>query len=363
MRAPFHRCISCLVLALFAILLSLNAPAGVGAVTSGPSLGEPPRAPDRPAGAPLAPVVTRAAGCTTGHCVYLPTISRPADNPRVRSYSLDLYNQAYLGSAGVAHGWNGNIAACSPGTTRPAFRNSVLLRINYFREMAGVPKLTGLNASYNQMDQSAALMMAANQDLNHNPPTSWKCYTGLGKDGAGSSNLALGAYGPNAISLYMDDGGVGSLGHRRWVLYPQTQQMGTGDIPGAAWYNQSNAMRAWDDHMWESRPDTRDEFVAWPPAAYVPYTVVYPVWSFSMADADFSSATVVLRSNGATIPTSITTRTDNGYGENTLGWNACSGCGTWPNPGADKAYQVTVSNVRIDGTPHSYSYTVTVFAP
>jgi hypothetical protein len=203
--------------------------------------------------------------------------------------------------------------------------------------------------------------MAANQALNHTPPTNWKCYTQSGYDGASSSNLALGAYGPEAIDLYMNDGGVGSLGHRRWVLYPQTQEMGTGDIPGGSWQNESNALKAWDSHVWDTRPATLDAFVAWPPPGFVPYPVVYPLWSFAVAGADFSSATVTVTSNGSAIPTTVS-HPENGYGENTLAFKPCN-CSSWPRPVADTEYQVTISHVLIGGTAQNFSYSVTVFAP
>ena len=226
--------------------------------------------PVRPAGV-TTPVKAAAAGCQTGsQCLYLPLVPAFQNGPGSRAYAVSLYNSAYLGSANVQAGWNGNISNCVPGTTTQAFRDSVLLRLNYYREMAGLAKLTGLDPTYNSQDQAAALMMAANQALNHTPPSSWKCYTQTGYDGASSSNLALGAYGPNAIDLYMGDGGVSSLGHRRWVLYPQTQKMGSGDITGNSWQNQSNALKAWDDHIWDARPSTRYDFVAWPPPSFIP---------------------------------------------------------------------------------------------
>ena len=46
-------------------------------------------------------------------------------------------------------------------------------------------------------------------------------------------------------------------GHRRWVLLPQTQTFGSGDIPGA-----TNALAVFDSHFNDSRPGTRDGYVA-----------------------------------------------------------------------------------------------------
>jgi len=305
-----------------------------------------------------------AAACQSGGlCVFLPLVNsgQAALDPRIRADAVTLYQQEYLAPSSSETGWNGNIADCSAGATTPSFRDTVLRRINYFRVMAGIPKVKELLDAYNQQDQQAALMMAANQDLNHTPPSSWKCYTQAGRDGAGSSNLAMGAYGPGAISLYMSDNGVSSLGHRRWILYPQTQSMGTGDIPGngSGWQSLTNALRVFDSHTWDPRPATRDAFVAWPPAAYVPYGVIYPAWSFAVGGADFSHATVSVTVDGT--PAACTPAVlAQGYGENGVSWNMP---GSGAQPSADRVYQVAVRSVVVGGQSRDYAYTVTVIDP
>jgi hypothetical protein len=300
---------------------------------------------------------------------YLPSIFNSVGplsvHPASRQESLDFYRNYYLGST-TSPGWTGNVSACNPGTTTKAFRDSVALRINYFRAMAGVPAKVTLFDEYNQKAQKAALMMSANHALSHNPPTSWICYTDQGHEAAGSSNLALGAYGSDALSLYMQDFGSSNYaaGHRRWILYPQTQNMGTGDIPGGSGYSAANDLWIFDSHMWDSRPVTREVFVAWPPPGYVPYLVVYQRWSFSYANADFTNAAVSMTENGMNVP--ITRYTPvNGYGENTLVWirNGVSDSTPWPRPSADTTYVVTLSNVVIGGIPKSFQYTVIVFDP
>ena len=50
-----------------------------------------------------------------------------------------------------------------------------------------------------------------------------------GANAAGSSNLAMGPHHPApTIDLYMDDSGVSSLGHRRWLLDPPYLSAGIG---------------------------------------------------------------------------------------------------------------------------------------
>ena len=239
----------------------------------------------------------------------------------------------------------------------------MLRRINYFRSMAGVPSLRSLSDAYNLKAQAAALMMSANRALSHSPPSTWICYTPEGAQGAGSSDLFLGVYGPAAVSGYMMDPGSGNTaaGHRRWILFPPTQQMGTGDIPPTGGYPASNALWVFD--TFSPRPATREAFVAWPPSGYVPYQVVFARWSFSYPNADFTAATVTMKSGGADVGLSQWPVV-NGYGENTLVWTPAGAIGdSWPKPAQDTAYSVTVQNVLIGGQNRSFTVDVIVFDP
>lgn len=149
-----------------------------------------------------------------------------------RQAALDFYMNEYLASENVPANWTGDVANCNAGTTSAEFKAAVLRRVNYFRAMAGMPNVS-LNDTYNAKAQAAALMMSANDALSHTPPPTWTCYTADGYDGADNSNLSIGRYGPAATVGQMMDSGTGNyfVGHRRLILYPPTQQMGTGDIP------------------------------------------------------------------------------------------------------------------------------------
>jgi len=321
----------------------------------------------------FAPIVTSADSPLTPQTVtnlYLPIVLREypslsSVNPQDRQASLTFYSQIYLASEGIGVSWTGNHAACDPGTTHQEFRDAVVRRINYFRAMAGVPAEVKLKDEYNHKAQAAALMMSVNNRLSHTPTSDWQCYSSDGAQAAGSSDLYLGVYGPSAITGYMRDPGGGNYfaGHRRWILYPQTQEMGTGDIPPTS-YSPANALWVFDSNMWNPRPSTREEFVAWPPPGYVPYQVVFARWSFAYAGADFSAATVTMTANGSGISVSVSTPV-NGYGENTLVWipmGLNDGAG-WPKPQADTVYVVNVQNVKINAQDRNFTYTVTVFDP
>jgi hypothetical protein len=228
--------------------------------------------------------------------------------------------------------------------------------------MAGIPDVTAFKSEYNNKAQQAALMMSVNDDLNHSPPMNWTCYSADGAEGAGNSNLFLGVYGPSAISGYIDDFGGSNyfVGHRRWILYPQSQFMGTGDIPPTS-YAPSNALWVIDlDNIWGPRPDTREAYVAWPPPGYSPYQVVFDRWSFAYAGANFANANITMKKNGQNL-TLQKNPVLNGYGENTLVWEPNDNFGQAPTN--DITYDVTITNVNINGQSQNFSYQVIIFNP
>jgi hypothetical protein len=304
-----------------------------------------------------------AAGCTgsQGRCAFLPLVDRTPD-PRKRAESLSMFQDMYLGSEPPALGWGGgDIHACQAGNISQYYRDAVLMRVNYFRLMAGVPNILSLRSEYNQQTQAAALMMSANSAIDHEPPTDWTCYSPLGSEGARYSNMVGHLNGPDAVNFYMKDEGDTLVALRRFVIYPQTLEMGDGEVPVTSGHMSVNALRVIDDHYFDPRPNTRDVFVSWPPAAYVPYQVVYTLWSFSYAGADFSQASVNMTKNGAIVSINRYDQVD-GFGENTLVWKA-GNWGPWPKPGADTSYTVSIRNVLVNGHMRGFTYQVIVFDP
>lgn len=298
--------------------------------------------------------------------LHLPIVLTPpgALQPDTRQAALDLYLQEYLSYTQTPIEWSGEHAACDPGATSAAYRLAVLRRVNYFRQLAGLSQVV-FSPESNTRAQAAALLMSVNNSLNHDPPPTWICYPQIGAEGsagARSANLAWGVTGWEAISLYMEDPGGSNqaVGHRRWILYPQTREMGTGDIPGASSHPPANALVVFDNNLWGPRPPTRDEFVAWPPPGYVPIPVVYPRWSFALPGADFSAATVQMSAFGVEIPVMLAPLVV-GFGENTLVWEPQG-----LNPGslpADFPITVRVRNVLINEIRRDFSYEVILFNP
>lgn len=254
--------------------------------------------------------------------------------------------------------WTGNVSSGNAGTTSQTFKEDVRRRVNYYRALSGLPADIVFNATKSAKCQKAALMMSANNSLSHDPPTSWTFYTADGKEAAGKSNLLMGNYGPAAVDGYMVDPGAGNeiVGHRRWLLYQRAREMGTGDIPQNGSFNAVNSL--WVIGDFKSAPPAR--FVAWPNEGYTPAPLVPARWSLSYPGADFSTASVSMNLNGVNVATTVVSRTDNGYGDNTLVWQPAS---LPVNVTDDLPCVVTVSGIKGAGVPASKSYVVRIFNP
>ncbi len=275
----------------------------------------------------------------------------------------------FLPTAEVPMEWTGSHDTGDPGDTSRAYKDAVIQRVNFFRAMAGVPAWVQLNLEFSRKAQQAALMMSANKSLDHFPPEDWLFYTADGAEAARNSNLCImynSSPDPGCIALYIEDSGDNNfrVGHRRWILYPQTQEMGTGDVPQVGEFPYANVLWVFDSNLFNPRPNTRDDFVAWPPPGYVPSQIVYDRWSFSYPDADFSQATVTMTRNGASVPLTVEPLSNEQFvGENTIVW-VPQGSGTNTAVGTgDVRTTVTVSNVIIGGQARQFTYEVIAFDP
>lgn len=273
---------------------------------------------------------------------------------------LSFYHTVYSASEGYSQniGWTGNMTTGVAGTTSTAFKEDVRRRVNFYRALAGLPADIIFDDTKNAKCQEAALMMAANNQLSHSPPSWWTFYSADGAEAASKSNLGLTSYGASAIDGYMEEFGAGnsSVRHRRWILYSRAKEMGTGDVPATSQKPSANALWILTDH----KPTAVPQFVAWPNAGFIPQNLVPARWSLSYPAANFGSATVSMTRNGLPVQVSIVSRSDANVGDNTIVWEPSN----LPAPSrADEVYSITVSNISGTGVPTSYSYTVTTFHP
>ncbi len=285
--------------------------------------------------------------------------SVPPVNTNDRQAVVALYKDFYLPGFEVKMEWTGSVAAQNPGTVSPAYSQATVQRLNYFRALCGLPSV-GWNASQSAKCQQAALMMSANNALSHEPPSSWLCYTADGAEAAGKSNLYLGVAGPRAIDGYIDDSGVNNsaVGHRRWIFYPPLSEVGTGSVNAAGGYKTADAL--WVLGNTGPRPGS-PKFVAWPSAGYFPrrHLPASGRWSFSVADANWSSTTITMTRDGSSV--GVTMEPDDiGFGDRTIVWLPENG-GPAGYQGPEDVWVVTVNGVKVDNATKNYSYTVRVF--
>ncbi|GAB3811699.1 hypothetical protein GCM10028820_03370 [Tessaracoccus terricola] len=276
--------------------------------------------------------------------------------PTVDASKADAVRAAYREYTKLAQtpvGWTGSVASCAPGTVSAAYQSAILRRVNLVRGLAGLEPVQ-FSPSYSASAQAAALIMAANDTLEHYPAAESRCYSEAGATAAGKSNLAI-SWGldaldvvPDPIQLYMDDYGYHNtaVGHRWWILRPETTTMGSGST------NNTNALWVID----ESPRATAPQLTTWPVAGYFPseWVPTSRRWSIqATGTARLSAATV--RVTGPT--GELAARVIYGAADRLV----------WEMPELPEVegqgsvrYAVTVSGITGDGAPRTHTYNVDV---
>lgn len=177
------------------------------------------------------------------------------------------------------HPWIPGLTLCESGATTEGAIQDAIRRINMFRKLAGLPPVTE-DPEYRDMVQACAVLMNANQMIDHYPSMDWTCWTNLGAEGAETSNLAIGIDHPaDAQNAYMWDIGVEDVGHRRWLLGFQLGKVAIG------FAGNCNCTRVLD-----MTGKTGRTWSAYPPAGPVPIDMIrspwgLAEWSFHTADS------------------------------------------------------------------------------
>lgn len=226
--------------------------------------------------------------------------------------------------------WTPGPTTCDPGTLAPGAIADTVAYINVYRYLCGLSPLAD-DPTLNENAQYCAIIQDQQGFLDHTPDPSAPCYTAQGAAAASSSNLALGPNHPApTIDLYINDSGVSSLGHRRWILNPSYGPAGIGHAGNAgclyvfSWSNSGN-------------PD----FVAWPNQGFTPVSAIPSVWSFSSNNYSLNAGTqvdVIRMSDMAPLQVSMYVPPA-GYGQPAIafsanGWSAQAG----------ETYEITLSD-------------------
>ena len=244
--------------------------------------------------------------------------------------------------------WSGgSTQECESGTYSQSGLDNTLVQVNLYRWLAGLPAVT-LDERKNAEAQACAVTMHANRDIEHDLPSAWRCRTDAAIRAARVSNLAtLPAVG--AIDLYMDDEGIDSLGHRRWILSNSLGPIGVGST------NQYSCLQVIGG---SGRANAR--FVAWPPPGLVPMEALNPAswadidkagWSIQSDSVDVTRAELVTVTKDG-VPVEVDTwDLGNGYG-------SAHGLGLRPKgfrTELGSTYRVTLESSRFDAI--SYEFT------
>jgi len=217
-------------------------------------------------------------------------------NNRPRSVVCGRYNSEYARRA-TNPVWEGVSTGCAVGTHKQGDRDDTIRRINVYRFLCGLRSDTTLDDSFTQECAEAATVMDANNKLSHYIDSSYTCFTEPAKEAAKTSNLALGMSDSTyTIDMYINDNGVVSLGHRRWVLHPALKEFGLGFRRRAGVLKVINV---------EKNTSNLPSFFAYPSGGPFPIGLIYSQWSFH-SDSLFSNATVkIMRSDNVEVPTTI----------------------------------------------------------
>ena len=278
----------------------------------------------------------------TDECV--PIVPSDFENRSPQSV-CDKWNADYPNAA--AWVWEAGPETCDDGVLNPDSIDDAIRRINLFRWLVDLYPVYNLR-SLNAYEQPCAVMMMANNDLDHSPPSNWTCYSSLGASGAGHSNLAMGRHDPaGAIDLYIDDARIPSLGHRRWIFDPPYLTAGIGQ---AGIWNCTYVMTGGNSYS--------PNWVAYPPPGPCPEAATRGKWSLGAPGFDLDTTWVTV--------TDLTTGDSQepafyfpsgGYGN--LSYLAF----TMSNETAGHDYEVTIDGVKLGGysdPPETLSYTVQV---
>lgn len=290
-----------------------------------------------------------------------PDINEVTGHPVLsREDVLQAWENFYLASEVDDPQWSGSTENCDPGTIPQTVHDKVLTRINFYRLMCGLPGDIVFDQDLNAKCQQAALMFQSNNNLSHDPPTNWNCWTSAGHEAAAASNIGLGTlntpvHSTKAIDYYIDDSHTTSntLGHRRWILYSKAKTFGHGST--------SRANALWiADNTDNPAPEDLPSFISYPPPGFIPFPLCYKKWSFSVPEANFSNAIVVMQDqNGKEIDANVEFRSVPGdpiVGDNSITWNP----DIVLNDTSDNIFSITVKNIELFGELYSYSYNVTV---
>jgi hypothetical protein len=265
---------------------------------------------------------------------------------------------------------------CDAGMINAAQKDEALTRVNFLRQLCDLPEVV-YDGSQDESLQAAALLMAVNNKLDHNPTAADECYSEEAAFGA-HGNLWMGTassyyeWAPSEmIDDLVNDLGVETLGHRLWLLNPFMKNTAFGRVDINTIINDkdyiltSSVVYVQNHSATGMTSNATTDFIAYPKNE-MPSDVFSLDWyhSFSVLvdktniwknTADYSGATILVEDASGT-PMTVTSidymdpnpTTMNGF-PNLIKWKVVG----LQN---DMQYKVTISNVKSSIGTKTYTY-------
>jgi uncharacterized protein YkwD len=298
-------------------------------------------------------------------------LERKKARPLVSQYYALLGNHEYTFPANIYDDLP-DISDGQEGELKQSEKDKVLDILNTIRALHSLPPISYHPDSDIETARSS-LIMSANKVLTHTPDDDLKFWSKEGAKGAISSNIYQGTMLGNSVSssesfinAWVIDNQVESLGHRRWILYPQLKYTSFGRVDGnglssgtlkVIFNEQQNVARGLN-------------YVAYPYKEY-PASLFKKDWYLSFSAntssdnrdfpsesegyetvVNFEDAEIIVRDdNGDEMDVHETKYNNSSFGlSNILQWKV-------KELAANKVYQVTIEDVLIKGKKRDYTYT------
>ncbi len=277
--------------------------------------------------------------------------------PRLRSASAinttsyktvrDSFKRKLLPYAKYVYGPTPKGGSCKVKPTSSRAKKQMLATVNWQRSLAGLDPVK-LDDRLNARAQRSSVIQYYARDLSHEPSKKSKCWSKIGADAAGSSNLYMGATAGAAGLGYVDDVGVRSLGHRSWVLAWPTTAMGTGDVGN---YNSLYVVDPKAGSIVRARP----EWTAWPSPGYFPHRLEPSGWwSWQPNRSDISIDKAKVKVTDPSGKTVATKRLSEAYEYGQIGF-------VLQRTVRSGSYTVSISGLELRDRAYPVSYKVRFF--
>ena len=245
--------------------------------------------------------------------------------------------------------WSGNVMGCMAGDMAPEARETTLRVFNLYRWLADMPAITH-DPTMDKQAQACALLMRANNNLNHTPPADWTCYNDEGAKAAGRCNISSGPSVGSVDGYMVDPGNPTTIGHRRWILSNSIGPTGIGGTDRHSCLMTMGSMKV-------GKP-----WMAWPSPGIIPIQALQQGvgmwsskvdmtgWTVQSDSINLANAVVTVTSDGMMLPVTVT-QLSGGYGSryafrfNPMGWSTTPG----------KTYSISVT-----GSAKPIMYDVTI---